>query len=67
MKDASDGTDKQKTIWVEEKVLDFCQRVAVQILGMRGWRRRTGGREDWRSFLKEVRTQKGLLRRTWMD
>jgi hypothetical protein len=44
---------KPRTRWE-----DVVERDAVQVLGIRGWRRRDGLREEWRRLLKEVRSQK---------
>jgi hypothetical protein len=38
---------------------DVDHRDALQILGIRGWRRRPGGRK-WRHLMWEARDQKGL-------
>jgi len=46
---------KQRT-----KGKDIVQRDAVQILGIRGWRKQAGVRETWRGVLREARTQKRL-------
>ena len=43
---------------------DVFQRDELQILGIRGWRRRAGDREQWRSVLREARSQQ---RSNWMD
>jgi hypothetical protein len=43
------------------------QRDALQVLGIRGWRRRVGNREKCRCHLRGARSQKGLQRHTWID
>jgi hypothetical protein len=44
----------------ETKWEDAVQRDALQILGIWGWRRRAGDREEWRSILRVARAHKGL-------
>ena len=39
---------------------DVVQRDALQLLGIRGWRRRAEIRDDWRRLMREVKTRKGL-------
>jgi hypothetical protein len=39
---------------------EIVQRDALQILGIRGWKRQAGNREEWRLLLREVRAQKGF-------
>jgi hypothetical protein len=36
------------------------QRDALQLLGIRGWRRRAAKRDEWRSLMREVKARKGL-------
>jgi len=36
------------------------QRDALQLLGIRGWRRRAANRDEWRSLMREVKARKGL-------
>jgi hypothetical protein len=48
-------TKDPRKIWA-----DVVQREALQIQGIRGWRRRAGDREDWRRLLRGAKIQKGL-------
>jgi hypothetical protein len=48
------SVEKPRTRWE-----DIVHRDALQILGLRSWRRRPGTREEWRPLLKEARAQKG--------
>jgi hypothetical protein len=43
------------------------QRDALQLLGVRGWRRRAENMDEWRRALREAKTRKGLKRHTWME
>jgi hypothetical protein len=36
------------------------QRDALQLLGIRGWRRRAANRDDWRRLMREAKARKGL-------
>jgi hypothetical protein len=36
------------------------QRDALQLLGVRGWRRRAENRDEWRHALREAKARKGL-------
>ena len=39
---------------------DVVQRDVVQLLGIRGWRRRAKNRDEWRCLMREAKVQKGL-------
>ena len=39
---------------------DVVQRDALQMLGIRGWRRRAENRNEWRQLLTEATARKGL-------
>ena len=39
---------------------DVVQRDALQLLGIRGWRRRTANRDGWRHLTREAKARKGL-------
>ena len=39
---------------------DVVQRDALQLLGIRGWRRRAENRNEWRRLMREVKARKGL-------
>jgi len=39
---------------------DVVQRDALQLLGIRGWRRRAENRDEWRCLMREAKAQKGL-------
>jgi len=39
---------------------DVVQRDALQLLGIRRWRRRAENRDEWRRLMGEVKARKGL-------
>jgi hypothetical protein len=39
---------------------DVVQRDALQLLGIRGWRRRAANRDEWRHLMGEAMARKGL-------
>ena len=39
---------------------DVVQRDALQLLGIRGWRRRAENRDEWRRLMREAKGRKGL-------
>jgi hypothetical protein len=43
------------------------QRDALQLLRIRGWRRRGANRDEWRRLRREAKAQKGLWRHGWID
>jgi len=46
---------RPRTRWV-----DVVQRDALQLLGIRGWRRRAANRDEWRRLMREAKARKGL-------
>jgi len=39
---------------------DVGQRDALQLLGIRGWKRTAENREEWRRLMREAKVRKGL-------
>jgi hypothetical protein len=39
---------------------DVVQRDALRLLGIRGWRRRSENRDEWRHLIREAKVRKGL-------
>jgi hypothetical protein len=39
---------------------DVVRRDALQLLGIRGWKGRTEGRDEWRRLVRETKVMKGL-------
>jgi len=46
---------RPKTRWA-----DVVQRDTLQLLGIRGWRRRAANRDEWRHLMRKVTARKGL-------
>jgi hypothetical protein len=42
------------------KLADVVQRDALQLLGVRGWKRRAENRDEWRRLMREAKARKGL-------
>jgi hypothetical protein len=46
---------RSRTRWV-----DVVQRDAIQLLGIRGWRRRAANGDEWSRLMREAKARKGL-------
>jgi hypothetical protein len=47
---------------------DVVQRDALQLLGIRGWRRRAANRDEWRRLMREAKAREGCSATDgWMD
>jgi hypothetical protein len=46
---------RPRTRWAE-----VVQRDTLQLLGIRGWRRRATNRDEWRRLMREAKAQRGL-------
>jgi hypothetical protein len=46
---------RPRTRWV-----DVVQRDALQLLGIREWRRRAANRDEWRRLVRDAKARKGL-------
>jgi hypothetical protein len=46
---------RPRTRWVY-----VVQRDALQLLGIRGWRRRAANRDEWSRLMREAKARKGL-------
>jgi len=42
------------------RMADVVQRDALQMVGIRGWRRRAANRDEWRRLMREAKARKGL-------
>jgi len=46
---------RPRTIWA-----NVVQRDALQLLGIRGWRRRAANRDEWRRLMRDAKERKKL-------
>jgi hypothetical protein len=42
------------------RLADVVQRDTLQLLGIRGWKRRVANRDEWRHLMREAKARKGL-------
>jgi hypothetical protein len=47
-------------MWTATRWADVVQRDAVQLLRIRGWKRRAENKDEWRRLMREAKAQKGL-------
>ena len=47
--------------------MDMVQRDALQLPGVREWRRSAANRDEWRHLMREAKARKGLWHHRWMD
>jgi hypothetical protein len=40
--------------------VDVVQKDALQLLGIKGWKRRAANRDEWRRLMREAKARKGL-------
>jgi hypothetical protein len=53
---------KSKYSWyLRTRWPDVVQRDALQLLGIRGWRRRAAKRDEWRRLMREAKARKGAV------
>jgi hypothetical protein len=46
---------------------DVVQRDVLQLLGIKGWRRRAANRDEWGHFMREAKARKVLKSHRWID
>jgi hypothetical protein len=51
---------KPRTSWAH-----VVQGDALQLLGIRRWRRRAANNDEWRHLMREAKARKGMLRHRW--
>jgi len=44
----------------KKQMADLVQRDALQLLGIRGWRRKAENRDEWGRLIREGKARKGL-------
>jgi hypothetical protein len=50
-----------KTSGKTKQLMDRCgSEDALQLLGIRGWRRRAANRDEWRRLVRDAKVRKGL-------
>jgi hypothetical protein len=62
LRDASDGFNKRRPGCKEGHKIEVVRRVkylaTVQLLGIRGWKRRAANRDEWRRLIREANVRK---------